>query len=284
MYYIRLIRPHQWLKGVFCFAGVAFGQYYQLSYLILASLGFVAFCMASSSVYVLNDIFDVKSDRAHPKKSDRPIAANKISIKQAVVLWLCLLTGAIITAYQISNWAVCLILIYIVFNILYSWRLKHVVIIDVFLISFGFLLRLLIGTSGIGIPNSQWIILCTLMVTLFFGFAKRRAELLMCENNNLDINERRRVLDDYEPKMLDIFIAIFAACSIISYSLFIVLSSKPPKLIYTIVFVTYGIMYYIFKLYKHNSGQDTARDFKDFHLIGTIILWLACYLYFLNFG
>lgn len=278
------MRPHQWLKGVFCFAGVAFGQYYQWHDIMLASLGFFAFALASSSVYIINDIFDREADRVHPAKCKRPLVTGQISIQQATILWITLLLWAFILMHQVSSWAVCLLLMYVGANVLYSWRLKHVVILDVFIISFGFLLRLLVGTTGIGLPNSQWIILCTLMITLFLGFAKRRSELLMCEDNNLSAIERRVVLADYEPKVLEIFIAIFAACSLVSYSLFIVLSGKPVKLIYTIVFVAYGIMYYILKLYKHNIGQDTAKDFQDWHLIITVVLWLSSYLFFLNFS
>lgn len=280
---IKLLRPHQWLKGAFCFAGVAFGQHYQEHYILSAFIGFLAFSMAASSTYILNDILDVKSDRMHPIKKNRPIANGSISVLRGIILWLFLLVGSFIAAFQLSRWAVCIIMMYICINLLYSFKFKHVAILDVFIISFGFLLRLLIGTSGIGIPVSQWIVLCTIMVTLFFGFAKRRSELLMCEINNLDSFSRRKVLDEYEPKMLDIFVSVFAACSILSYSLFIVLSGKPFKLIYTIVFVAYGIMYYIFKIYKHNSGQDTAKDFKDKHLIISVLLWLCTYLYFLNF-
>lgn len=276
------MRPHQWIKCGFCFAGVIFGQYFQLSSIILASIGFIAFSLAASGVYIFNDIFDIKSDQRHPIKRNRPLAAGTVSILQAGILCGGLWFVALIMASQLSQWAICIILLYIITSIFYSLWFKHIAILDVFIISFGFLLRLLLGTSGIGLPVSQWIILCTIMITLFFGFAKRRSELLICENKHLDLSERRKVLDEYEPKMLDIFIAIFAACSLLSYSLFIILSDKPQKLIYTIVFVAYGIMYYIFKLYKHNSGQDTASDLKDWHLVITLILWLCCYLLFLN--
>ena len=267
---------------MFCFAGVVFGQYYQLNFVLLSSIGFIAFSTAASGVYILNDIFDLKLDRAHPTKKSRPIANGQVGVVHASILCASLWILSLILSHLLSGWAMCLIVIYIVVNIFYSWRFKHVVILDIFIISFGFLLRLLIGTSGIGVPVSQWIILCTIMITLFFGFAKRRSELLMCENKHLDTSQRRKVLDQYEPKMLDIFISIFAACSLLSYSLFIILSGKPQKLIYTIVFVAYGIMHYIFKLYKHNGGQDTARDMKDVPLIITIVLWLCCYLFFLN--
>lgn len=276
---LQLMRPYQWIKNLFCFAGVAFGKYFSLFYITQASLLFIAFCFASSAVYIFNDIIDIDVDCNHPKKRNRPLVSGKLSKTFAQYLAFSCLIVAVGVSLLISLPAFIFLIIYIVMNIGYSLKLKHVVIVDVFIISFGFLLRLLSGTIGLDILASEWLILCTLMITLLFGFAKRRSELLLCENNFVELSTIRKVLEDYNPKMLDIFIAITAACSVLSYSLFIILSNKPPILMITIFFVLYGIFRYIFKLYKHGNGQDTAHDLLDDpHLIITAIAWIAVYL------
>ncbi|HLX55180.1 MAG TPA: decaprenyl-phosphate phosphoribosyltransferase, partial [Aquella sp.] len=181
--------------------------------------------------------------------------------------------------FQDKHLGFWLILSYIILNIFYTFKLKHVVILDVFIISLGFLLRLFSGTTGLGIINSDWLILCATMITLLLGFAKRRSELLLCENMQIDPVVRRRVLEDYEPKMLDIFISITAACSLLSYFLFIIFTNK-TYLLFTAFFVVYGIFRYIFKLYKHGGGQDTANDLLDDpHLIITGAMWISLYIY-----
>jgi 4-hydroxybenzoate polyprenyltransferase len=189
------------------------------------------------------------------------------------------LAVALSLSLQISIWAFGFILSYIVLNVFYTFKLKHVVILDVFIIALGFLLRLFSGTTGLGIINSDWLILCATMITLLLGFAKRRSELLLCENMQIDPSVRRRVLEDYEPKMLDIFISVTAACSLLSYFLFIIFTNK-TYLLSTAFFVIYGIFRYIFKLYKHGGGQDTANDLLDDpHLIITGVIWISLYIY-----
>jgi 4-hydroxybenzoate polyprenyltransferase len=275
------MRPYQWVKNSFCFAGVAFGKYYSIFYLSNAAMVFIAFCFASSGVYVLNDIVDAPADRLHPKKKNRPLASGGLSLKFAKALYVFCVIVALSISFKISIWAFYFIFSYIILNILYTFKLKHIVILDVFIISLGFLFRLFSGTTGLGIVNSDWLVLCATMITLLLGFAKRRSELLLCENMQIDPYVRRRVLEDYEPKMLDIFISVTAACSLLSYFLFIIFTNK-VNLLTTAFFVTYGIFRYIFKLYKHGGGQDTANDLLDDpHLIITGIIWVVLYI-FLN--
>ncbi len=279
--YIKLMRPYQWVKNLFCLAGVVFGLHFAESNLLFSALlTFIVFCLAASSIYVLNDIIDVVADRAHPKKKERPIAAGKISISQAYCFFTLLLCGALGLAAFVSQYLVLIVLIYIIMNMYYSKKGKHIVIFDVFIISIGFLLRVFAGTFCIGISISQWLVLCVMMLTLFLGFSKRRSELLAIEGiPHKERGLQRRVLEKYEPKMLDMFISITAGASILSYALFIVINHFNSNIIYTVIFVIYGIFRYIFLLYAHGGGQDTANELlDDKHLIITIGLWIASYV------
>jgi len=277
MPYIKILRPHQWIKNLFCFVGVFFGGFFTLNYISLSMIAFISFCLASSAVYVLNDLYDAPQDRNHPKKGLRPIASGQISPLNAAILGAFLAIIAIgLSLFGIGYFACSLILMYFIINFLYTLKLKHVVILDVFIISFGFMLRLIIGNSGIGITPSHWVILCTLMLTLFLGFAKRKSELMAIKDKNLT----RKVLDDYSPLLLDIFLSITAACSIMCYSLFIILGASYQHIWITVPFVIYGIMYYIHLLISKNSGQDTAKDiFQDKHILITILLFVLSYLF-----
>lgn len=176
---IRLLRPHQYIKNGFVLLGVVFSHQWDNATLLSASLAFLAFCAMASAVYVLNDIFDVEADRLHPKKRHRPIASGAISVRAAWGMFAGLAMLSLALGSAVGYWVPALLSTYLVLNVAYSLRLKHVVILDVFVISAGFMLRILAGTVGLGIAPSHWLLLCGLMVTLFLGFAKRRAELLM---------------------------------------------------------------------------------------------------------
>ena len=173
---LRLLRPHQWLKNGFVFIGLLFGHAWNDPHKLSQALAaFVAFCLLASAVYVMNDLIDREQDRRHPKKKLRPLAAGTVSVRAAVVLGVvCLIAGGVI-AVRYAGSAPWLFLAYVVMNLGYCFGLKHVVILDVFIIAAGFMLRILAGTLGIDIAPSHWLLLCGLMVTLFLGFAKRRA-------------------------------------------------------------------------------------------------------------
>ena len=278
---VRLLRPHQYIKNGFVVLGVVFGQSRTLVDLLHVAIAFVAFCLAASSVYVFNDIFDVESDRKHPTKCRRPIASGEVSLPLAWALSVVLAALGLGAALSLGWLAGLMITLYLGLNVAYSLRLKHVVILDVFLISAGFMLRILIGTAGIGIPPSQWLLLTGLMLTLFLGFAKRRAELLKLQSaGSTDRATVRRVLENYSPAMLDQLTGITAACAILSYGLYTV-SPETVRihgsyaLFYTLPFVVYGIFRYLFLLHHRAGGNDTARDLlADRHLIATAAGWL----------
>ena len=285
----KLVRPHQYLKNGFVLLGPLFAHQWDLATLTQAAMAFLAFCAMASAVYVLNDIMDIEADRAHPVKCKRPLPSGAISIGMAKILLVLLISGSVVLSLLTSVWVTFFVLTYFVINIFYSWHLKHVVILDVFLISSGFMLRILAGTVGLGITPSAWLLLCGLMVTLFLGFAKRRAELLMIEATEGTSNGlTRRVLDDYSPEMLEQFIAVTAACTIIAYGLYTVSPQTVAihgsnNLIYTLPFVVYGIFRYLYLLHRRAKGNDTAKDLvQDRHLLVTVVAWIFTTLWVLS--
>ncbi|MCV6590709.1 MAG: decaprenyl-phosphate phosphoribosyltransferase [Marinobacterium sp.] len=285
---IKLLRPHQYIKNGFVLLGLVFSQQWSFLTLTSALTTFCAFCAIASAVYVLNDIMDLDADREHPVKRKRPLPSGLIPVSQARKVMIALVISALLLSLTVSLWVTLFISIYFVMNILYSWRLKHVVILDVFIISAGFMLRILAGTVGLGIAPSAWLLLCGLMVTLLLGFSKRRAELLMIESSGSENgNMTRKVLDDYSPAVLEQFISVTAACTILSYGLYTVSPAtialhNSEQLIYTLPFVIYGIFRYLFLLHHRAKGNDTARDLMtDFHLLLTVLSWIITTLWVL---
>ncbi|ADC71528.1 MULTISPECIES: decaprenyl-phosphate phosphoribosyltransferase [Thioalkalivibrio] len=279
---IKLLRPHQYIKNGFVLLGVVFAHEWEPAMLLAAGVAFIAFCAIASAVYVLNDIVDVEADRQHPVKCNRPIASGAIPVGTAWAIFATLVVVALVLAAMVSTGVTALVLAYLVLNVAYSWWLKHVVILDVFSISAGFMLRILAGTLGLGIEPSQWLLLCGLMLTLFLGFAKRRAELADTAIERSPEREGpRRVLNDYSVGLVDQFIAISAACTVLSYGLYTVSAQTidlhgTDGLIYTLPFVIYGIFRYLFLLHARGGGNDTSRDLvTDPHLLATVAVWLG---------
>lgn len=283
---IRLMRPHQWVKNGFVFVGLLFGHAWRNADLVAQALSaFIAFSLISSAVYVMNDLVDREQDRLHPQKCRRPLASGAVSVQAA--LWLgggCLLAGCGLVAGAFGfaglpgSQAAWIFLVYLLMNVGYSMGLKHVVILDVFIIATGFMLRILAGTLGIGIQPSHWLLLCGLMLTLFLGFAKRRAELavLVAEGK-----QHRPVLDEYTPTMLDQFITLSAGATVLAYSLYTVSEETIALhgtrwLIVTVPCVVYGLLRYLYRLHRAGGGGDPARELlTDPHLLGTFALWLS---------
>ncbi|MFC2583121.1 MAG: decaprenyl-phosphate phosphoribosyltransferase [Lachnoanaerobaculum saburreum] len=282
-YLIKLLRPHQYVKNSFVLVGVLFSRQWDIYTLLQAAWAFCAFSLSASAVYILNDLSDIEADRAHPKKRYRPLPSGKVSITAARKLAIILFLVTFIPTLLLKDWIlVSILLTYIVMNIAYSLCLKHIVLLDVFVISMGFMLRLLAGTWGIGIAPSEWLLLCGMMLTLFLGFCKRTSELLQSAMADDTFAEKsRRVLTEYNTAMLEQFTSITAACAIISFGLYTVSDQTirtqgTSNLIYTLPLVIYGIFRYLFLLHRHGKGTDTAKDlFTDRHLLLTGSCWVA---------
>lgn len=285
---IRLMRPHQWVKNGFVFVGLLFGHAWEqgeaTSLFLQALSAFIAFCLLSAAVYVMNDLADREQDRLHPDKRLRPLASGAVGVRAALALAAACLFGAAALVLGLftpaglpGSDAPWIFVVYLIMNAGYSAGLKHVVVLDVFIIAAGFMLRILAGTLGIGIAPSHWLLVCGLMLTLFLGFAKRRAELnaLMEESGT-----HRPVLDQYTAPMLDQFITLAAGATVIAYSLYTVSEETielhgTPWLILTVPCVAYGLLRYLYRLHRAGGGGDPAREFlTDPHLLGVFGLWL----------
>lgn len=284
---IRLLRPRHWVKSLFVFAGLVFGHAWGDSALVWRVIAAAAgFALVSSAVYVFNDILDRAADRLHPLKRERPLAKGSVSLPVAVLLGLLSGTAGAWAGYYASPLVALLLLTYAVMNIAYSLGLKRVVILDVFIIAAGFMLRLLAGTSGVGIPPSQWLLLCGLMLTLFLGFVKRRAEL--GTDSDADRIPQRKVLHYYGPALLDSLITITATCIILSYSLYTlspetIALHRTPWLMLTVPFVIFGVFRYLFLLHYHQQGEDAASEaLRDPQLAITVVLWVGTTLWLLT--
>lgn len=283
---LRLMRPRQWVKNCFVFTGILFANAWNdrqaMKHVLLAA---IAFSLVSSGVYIVNDLLDRQYDVNHPHKRHRPLAARTVTSGVAVSLMVCLWIVGFVLGYLVSLQVLLILTAYVFINLSYSLGLKHVVLLDVFLLASGFMFRILAGTTGVGIAPSPWLLLCGLMVALFLGFAKRRAELYAsAEGSTGD----RKVLASYQPVLLDKLIVITSTCVILTYSLY-TLSEKTIKvhqtesLIYTVPFVMYAIFRYIYSLHNQTMGSDPALEiFRDYHILAAIVGWLLLTLWLIT--
>ncbi|NGX43817.1 MAG: Decaprenyl-phosphate phosphoribosyltransferase [Chlamydiae bacterium] len=283
---LRLMRPVQWIKNSFVFTGFIFGEHFHDFDLFLrVVMAAIAFCLVSSCIYIINDIADCENDRKHPKKRARPLASGQVTLPVAIALALVLGVVGFALGLWVSQKVAVILFIYALMNVAYSFSWKNVVIVDVFCISAGFMLRILAGTVGVDIPPSKWLLLCGMMITLFLGFTKRRAEIISLADHR---NEHRKVLESYGPIFLDEVIAICATGAIITYSLY-TLSSETiaihhtENLVSTVPFVIYGLFRYLFLLHHRHFGEDPTKDLmKDSHIIVSVLGWILvsfCILY-----
>lgn len=271
-----LMRPHQWLKNVFVFAGLLFSHTWHkgpLLYQIV--LAFLAFCCFSSLVYILNDWRDRASDALHPTKRLRPLASGAVSVRAALLLAVALLLAGLVLAW--GNRVLLLILaLYVALNLAYSWRLKQVPVVDVSIIASGFMLRLLAGTVAVGIPPSRWLLLTGLFIALFLGFSKRKAETFHTPE------QQRAVLEHYPAALLDTFMAMTMTATIITYSLYATsieaLQQHGERLVYTVPVVIFGLLRYAYQVHR-GHGEDVSRDLlRDPWILLALAVWLLLFL------
>ncbi len=281
---ISLLRPQQWLKNGFVLIGLIFSHGWSDPALVFAvGVGFVAFCLASSAVYVLNDYHDRAVDAVHPKKRLRAIASGRVSLPAARALIAVLAVAALGLPLACGLWPVALsVAAYLVLNIAYTLSLKHKVLVDVFCIAAGFMIRLACGTYAVGIIPSRWMLLCSFMLTLFLGFAKRRAEFASAPVDAPAANGgTRTVLRHYSPQLLDILVAITASATLLAYGLYTVDAETAAlhgtqHLVITLPIVTFGVFRYIYLLHKGGSGEEPGRDLlADTPIRIAVLAWVA---------
>lgn len=281
---ISLLRPQQWLKNGFVLIGLIFSHGWTDPALVFAvGVGFVAFCLASSAVYVLNDYHDRAADAAHPKKRHRAIASGRVGLPAARALIVALFGSALGLPLACGLWPVALAVAgYLTLNIAYTLSLKHKVLVDVFCIAAGFMIRLACGTYAVGIIPSRWMLLCSFMLTLFLGFAKRRAEIASAPLDAPASQGRTRtVLRHYSPQLLDILVAVTASTTLLAYGLYTVGEDTAAlhgtqHLIVTLPIVTFGVFRYTYLLYKGKSGEEPGRDLlADNQIRLAVLAWVA---------
>ena len=253
---LKTMRPRQWTKNVFVLAAMVFDRQLTHPVALLHSIaGFILFCLASSAVYILNDIIDVEADRNHPKKRNRPIASGKLPIPVARIAAIVLLVVAYTLAYFLSKGFFLIILVYLLVNLAYSTWLKHIPLIDVIVLASFYVLRVASGVSLIQVQRfSPWLYIVTTLLALYIGFGKRRAELSLLAG---DANSHRRVLDGYTIPFLDQLITIVSSTTIIAYSLYTFTAPNLPvnhSMMLTIPFVLYGIFRYLYLIQVKEEG------------------------------
>lgn len=296
---LRAMRPHQWVKNVFVFAALVFARGERAEGLLGGDLSdvrrtlfaFAAFCLGSSSIYLINDILDVESDRAHPEKCRRPIASGELKVPVAWSSAALLVASALglglladgapeVEGRLIQDLSVATVVgTYMTLNLMYSVKLKHVVLVDAFCIASGFLLRVYGGGLAAGAIVSHWLFLCTLFLALFLALCKRRAEIdLLGEGRG----QHRAILLEYTPGFIDQMVTVLAACTILTYTMYTVADDTVAKfgdsrLIWTVPFVVFGLARYMLLVQTQKGGGSPTRVLLggDALFVANALGWLA---------
>lgn len=276
---VSSLRIHQWTKNSLLFAAIVFaGEITDLPKLATAIAGFAVFCLLSSGVYLFNDIADRNNDRQHPLKRHRPLASGQLSLAIAATVCLLLLTAGIVGGFSIGYAFGCLVCIYVGQNILYSMVLKQVAILDVMVLAMGFVLRAAAGAVGISSTASPWLVICSLMLSLFVACGKRRHELKLLKSHAAD---HRANLTGYTPELLDLMMAITGCAGLMTYVLYtlspwVLVRNGSFALSLTIPTVLYGIFRFLYLVHRQDEGGEPSRLFvTDIGLLINGVVWLA---------
>ncbi|HXN06168.1 MAG TPA: UbiA prenyltransferase family protein [Nitrospiria bacterium] len=286
--YLRLLRPHQYLKNFFIFMPLFFSlKITNFPVLISTLMIFISFSMIASSIYIFNDYYDAPEDRHHPKKKNRPIASGEIPERSALSLMIAFLASGLASSYLIGGKTVsAFVLGYVVLNISYTLKLKQIAIIDIFIIAIGFILRLFIGAQVGHVALSIWIIIMTFLLALFLALTKRRDDIIIYEESGTKV---RKAIEGYNIEFLNASMIIMTSVIIVSYIMY-TLSSEvigklhSDKLYITVLFVILGIMRYLqITLVEKMSDSPTEVLIKDRFLQITILGWFLTFVFLLYF-
>jgi len=277
---LRSLRPHQWTKNLFVFAGLIFGQKLLDGRAVAAAvLAFVTFCALSAAVYLINDVRDREADRLHPLKSHRPIAAGRVSTQLALAIAGLLSVSALVTAFVLLPRDFGYIAAaYLILLSLYSMSLKHMVILDVLTIAMGFVLRAWAGAEAVEVLFSHWLLLLMLLGALFLALTKRRAELVALAGA---AGGHRATLSEYSPHLLDQMISIVAASTVLAYAFYTIDQETVTKfgterLILTVPFPLYGLFRYLYLVHQRAGGGNPSEILlTDRPIIVCVVLWVA---------
>lgn len=271
---IQLLRVPQWSKNAVVFAALVFGDPTVSHPIIRTLAAFIAFCLVSSAGYIVNDLLDVEKDRLHPSKRKRPIPAGKVSHRAANAIAALLVILGIAVSLAVNIELMLVILAYLIVTIAYSLWLKRVVLLDVFVIAFGFLLRGFAGAAAVEVPVSAWLMLCTILLALFLGFGKRRSELVRLGETASD---HRSVLAGYSVSFLDQLISITVACTIMAYSFYSFSAESVPGngiMMLTVPFVMFAMFRYLMLVMrKGEGGSPEMLLWRDKPLLASVVAW-----------
>jgi 4-hydroxybenzoate polyprenyltransferase len=273
---LRALRPSQWVKNLFVLAPAVFAhQLLDSAAVGRTLLAFGVFCAAASAVYLFNDLHDREADRNHPLKQNRPIASGALSPRIAAVIAVSLGVAALAGAAALGRAFLLVLAGYLALSLLYSWRLKHVVILDVMVLAFGYVLRVEAGAAAARVEVSSWLLLCTIFVALFLAFAKRRHELVLLADRAPD---QRRVLSQYSAVFLDQMINVVTAGSVLSYALYAMAEESVRKhgrgLVFTVPLVLFGVFRYLYLVYQQpGHGNPTDEVLSDLPFLVNLALW-----------
>lgn len=283
----KLLRPKQWAKNLLVFAAIIFtGRVGEAEALTHSLLAFAAMCLISSATYIANDIIDAPKDRLHPKKKDRPIAAGRVSVPAAWGTAAALAAGSLATAWVIgSRGVLALIVIYVAIQVAYNFKAKHIAILDVFVLSSGFVLRAALGAEAIDVKMSGWMFIVTGVLALTLGFAKRRNEFILMGDGR---SASRAVLEEYSRQTLDMLVLLFSGMSCMAYCIYSMESptgKAHPALVLTTPMVIYAVARYIQRVFKDDEGGEPADLlFKDPHILIAVLLFVATAVYAMTTG
>jgi len=250
------LRIRQWTKNTVLFAALIFSRHvHQFDYIIRSIAACALFSLVSGAVYIFNDILDLEQDRKHPLKKHRPIASGRVTVKSSLMLMTVLYAISIPLSFYLDRYFGYTILGYIVLQAAYSRYLKNRVILDVFVISVGFLLRVIAGAFAINVEISNWILVCAMLLALFLALSKRRHELVLLDNN---AESHREILKEYSPYLLDQMIGVVTSATFVTYIIFTLSEETTGKfgdnMILTVPFVLYGIFRYLYLVHRKNAG------------------------------
>ena len=276
---LEAMRPRQWTKNVFVLAAIAFGQKLSDRGAVEWTLAaFIIFCFLSSSVYIVNDVMDAERDRQHPTKRKRPIASGRLPVAVAVPFAVGLAAFSIALALAINVHFTLIAGIYLALNLLYSFSLKHIVILDVLLVAIFFVLRAIAGAAAINVPISHWLLICTLLLALFIALSKRRHELVLLEDN---ASAHRTILTEYSPYLLDQMIAVVTASTLMAYVLYTVDARTVAEfgtrwLMASVPCVVFGIFRYLYLIHQKGEGGDPDRIvLSDRPFVVNVLIWVG---------
>ncbi len=293
---IKTMRPRQWTKNLIIYLPFVFTlrQYWQPfsreMYVMFATatLAFILFCVISGIIYLINDLVDIEKDRQHPRKRNRPLASGALTPSQAIGAIIVLLIVVLPLSFGLNVWFGIVAAIYLGTMLTYSFVLKNLVIIDVFSLAAGLVLRAIAGAAAIQVPASPWLYVCTVLLALFIGFSKRRHELVLLED---DASKHRLILKEYTPELLDEMIAVTTASFVMAYSLYTFSAENLPKnhaMMLTIPFALYVVFRLLYLVHvKNEGGSPEEMVLRDRPLFVAILVWglvSAGILYFFGRG